>query len=446
MSTTATACAWKNARQAVQPSSPTITVYIYSGSKVIAEYTVTSGTPTLAREYLYAGGLKLATIDTATTYHLRDHLSVRVNTNTSGAIVGEQGHYPFGDSWYLNSTTTKEMFTSYERDPETGDGTTGTGNDFAMARYNVNRLGRFSSIDQLSGNLSNPQSLNHYAYSLNDPINDADPSGMSDLKAVGETGKTCGLDGIQVDCGWIFRGAQGIAGDGGSGSEFFSQCQTATCGGFLQMSNGQTLIFYEQSILGSENASTTLIYPTANPDYLPFLPQGGDPYAASDPTFSPQGTTGGGGGSLRCGATQAVSFIKAHQADAAIVAKQLGIPTQNVLGLSGIESFWGTSNIATSANNFFGLHGGANAPFCERILCHKRGRSDVRVSFLFGVCAVFRGPVWKLCFRHVVDPTKFAQALVSAGFNPAKLPLGNPNFVRDTARTINATKGRMGCS
>jgi hypothetical protein len=46
----------------------------------------------------------------------------------------------------------------------------------------------------------------------------------------------------------------------------------------------------------------------------------------------------------------------------------------------------------------------------------------------------------------VVDPTKFAQALVSAGFNPGKLPLGNPNFVKDTAGTINATKGRMGCS
>src|SRR5207249_9658727 len=55
-----------------------------------------------------------------------------------------------------------------------------------------------------------------------------------------------------------------------------------------------------------------------------------------------------------CRATQAVSFVHAHQADAATVAQQLGLPTQYVLGLSGIESQWGTSNPARSANNFFG--------------------------------------------------------------------------------------------
>ena len=48
----------------------------------------------------------------------------------------------------------------------------------------------------------------------------------------------------------------------------------------------------------------------------------------------------------------AVGFIRAHQADAATVARQLKVPTQNVLGLSGIESQWGTSNAATQANNF----------------------------------------------------------------------------------------------
>ena len=73
------------------------------------------------REYLYAGGLKVATVTGSTPmYHLRDHLSVRVNTDSSGMLIGEQGHYPFGDIWYPLNTTTKEMFTTYERDPETG--------------------------------------------------------------------------------------------------------------------------------------------------------------------------------------------------------------------------------------------------------------------------------------------------------------------------------------
>ena len=140
------------------------------------------------REYLYAGGLKVATVTGSTPmYHLRDHLSVRVNTDSSGMLIGEQGHYPFGDNWYLNnSTTTKEMFTTYERRPRNRrTGSAGTGNDYAMARYYPNRLGRFSSTDPLSGNINNPQSLNHYAYSLNDPINLMDPTGMTaDMTAV----------------------------------------------------------------------------------------------------------------------------------------------------------------------------------------------------------------------------------------------------------------------
>jgi RHS repeat-associated protein len=169
-------------------SSPTTTtVYIFSGSKVIAEYDNGAAYTAPTREYLFAGGLKVATVDTATKYHLRDHLSVRVNTDSSGNIIGEQGHYPFGDSWYLNSTTTKEQFTTYERDPESG-------NDYAMARYNVNRLGRFSSVDPLSGNISDPQSLNRYAYVTNDPTNLTDPLGQDPMFELGGPAHSCTYD------------------------------------------------------------------------------------------------------------------------------------------------------------------------------------------------------------------------------------------------------------
>src|SRR5258707_10938907 len=48
-----------------------------------------------------------------------------------------------------------------------------------MARYDVTRLGRFSSPDPLAGDISNPQSLNHYPYSGNDTLNWIDPSGMN---------------------------------------------------------------------------------------------------------------------------------------------------------------------------------------------------------------------------------------------------------------------------
>lgn len=108
---------------------------------------------------------------TAPTYYQGDHLSLRLITDLSGNVLGQKGHYPYGETWYEANTTTKWKFTSYERDSESG-------NDYAMARYYVNRFGRFPSPDLMSGNLANPQTLNRYAYALNDPIDMVDPSGL----------------------------------------------------------------------------------------------------------------------------------------------------------------------------------------------------------------------------------------------------------------------------
>ena len=130
-----------------QPSSPT-TEYIYAGANLVAS--ITGGTP---------------------TYYHPDQLSNRALTNSTGSVVGQQGHYPFGESWYSSGTATKWKFTSYERDPESA-------NDYAMARYDVNRLGRFSSPDPIAGSIANPQTLNRYAYVHNDPVNLVDPLGL----------------------------------------------------------------------------------------------------------------------------------------------------------------------------------------------------------------------------------------------------------------------------
>ena len=92
-----------------------------------------------------------------------------METNSSGGVVGQMGHFPFGESWY-NGPGTKWFFTTYERDAESG-------NDYAMARYHVSRLGRLASPDPIAGSTANPQSLNRYSYSVNDPANVTDPSG-----------------------------------------------------------------------------------------------------------------------------------------------------------------------------------------------------------------------------------------------------------------------------
>lgn len=73
-------------------------------------------------EYVYSGGARVAKLENGTTtYFHQDHLSARVLTNANGAIVGELGHYPFGEMWYEKNTTTKQKFTTYDRDSETGN-------------------------------------------------------------------------------------------------------------------------------------------------------------------------------------------------------------------------------------------------------------------------------------------------------------------------------------
>src|SRR5207302_2025281 len=81
-------------------------------------------------------------------------------------------HYPYGEQWYASNTTTKFFFTSYGRDSETG-------NDYAMARFYINRFGRFSCADPVLGSPADPQSWNRYAYVRNNPVNAIDPSGLS---------------------------------------------------------------------------------------------------------------------------------------------------------------------------------------------------------------------------------------------------------------------------
>jgi RHS repeat-associated protein len=177
-STTAT-YAYDGHRWRVQKTAGgTTTTYIYAGSKVIAEYV--SGS--LTKEYIYSGSKVLATIAGATvTYHHPDHLSNRLETNSSAATTRTFGQLPFGDSWYETGTADKWKFTSYERDTESGL-------DYAMHRYYSSGYGHFQTPDLLMGSIANPQSLNRYAYVTNDPANMADPLGLLMVNVPGNPG------------------------------------------------------------------------------------------------------------------------------------------------------------------------------------------------------------------------------------------------------------------
>jgi len=186
------------------------TVYIFAGSSVIAEYASGAAPSAPTREYIYSGSL-LAKEESGTEYYLRDHLSVRVMTDSNGNKIGEQGHFPFGESWYQNNTTTKWFFTSYERDSESG-------NDYATFRYYGNRQGRFLIPDPLgvgSVDPGTPQMWNAYAYVGNNPVGLIDPTGLCDKDCqlahsddaffpdLGYLG-TCFMEEMPMPCGFVW--------------------------------------------------------------------------------------------------------------------------------------------------------------------------------------------------------------------------------------------------
>jgi RHS repeat-associated protein len=107
-------------------------------------------------------------------FHHSDHLSgASVDTDESGSVVALNDYYPFGDTRiesgeYENDYT----YTGKERDEDTEL-------LYYEARYYNSNIGRFISIDPWSGDITDPQSLNKYAYVRNNPLKYVDPEGES---------------------------------------------------------------------------------------------------------------------------------------------------------------------------------------------------------------------------------------------------------------------------
>jgi RHS repeat-associated protein len=80
-----------------------------------------------------------------------------------GRTSGENGLGYSGDA-------IRQKFTLKERDNETGL-------DYFLARYYASTQGRFTSADSVGGQALDPQSLNLYAYVLNNPLAYTDPTG-----------------------------------------------------------------------------------------------------------------------------------------------------------------------------------------------------------------------------------------------------------------------------
>jgi RHS repeat-associated protein len=158
------------------------TYYVSAGDVVLTEYTETPSTATTpgwSRNYVYLEGQLLATQDKNGTaeqieFHHHDRLGTRLVTRPDGTWY-EQVTLPFGVPITTESNgVSNRRFTTYDRN-------TLTGLDYANARSYQWTQGRFTQVDPIgmaAVDLSDPQTLNLYAYCANDPINAVDPSGM----------------------------------------------------------------------------------------------------------------------------------------------------------------------------------------------------------------------------------------------------------------------------
>lgn len=160
-----------------------VTTYAYDAfDKLVAEYE--SDPPTIQNP--------------AVSYMTSDMLgSPRVITDANGVVTSRRDFMPFGDEitagvgarttehGYSAGDGINQKFTGQLRDEEVKL-------DYFNARHLAFTLGRFMSADIFGGKISNPQTLNLYAYALNNPLKWVDPTGhfASDPEDCPETGCT----------------------------------------------------------------------------------------------------------------------------------------------------------------------------------------------------------------------------------------------------------------
>lgn len=102
-------------------------------------------------------------------YYHSDHLgSTDVITTSGGAVFEDMDYLPFGDE--LTNSTSRYLYTGKELDRESDL-------DYFDARYYSPYLMQFVQPDTIIPEVYNPQSLNRYAYVLNNPYKYTDPSG-----------------------------------------------------------------------------------------------------------------------------------------------------------------------------------------------------------------------------------------------------------------------------
>ena len=152
------------------------TEYYYFGGQLLATRDPSSSQWT---DYIYAGGRLIAEAPSGTTdtvfYRIGDHLdSLAQKTDSTGDLLGANDISPYGEL-ISNTAADRLLFTQHERDTENGS-------DAALYRQYSSAQGRWLSPDpsNTSYDLTDPQSLNRYAYLSGRPLASVDSLGLDD--------------------------------------------------------------------------------------------------------------------------------------------------------------------------------------------------------------------------------------------------------------------------
>jgi RHS repeat-associated protein len=150
-------------------------------------------------KYYFAGLRMVARQDSGGTYYYHhDHLgSVKLVTNSSGAVVNRLDYAPYGGTLQSSAsaatpsadaaTAGTDASVSQAASPLPGasdefgfDGQrtdAETGLVYMNARYYDATLGRMISADSMVPDARNPQAFNRYAFAYNNPVSNTDPTG-----------------------------------------------------------------------------------------------------------------------------------------------------------------------------------------------------------------------------------------------------------------------------
>jgi hypothetical protein len=120
-------------------------------------------------------------------------------------------------------------------------------------------------------------------------------------------------------------------------------------------------------------------------------------------------------------------FVDAHLADAQKAADRLGVPVENILGLSAFESGWGESRFAIQGNNYFGIH--YPAPFANGYMITEDGQTKVATFASYADSVNSFIAISGSIVQGESDPETFVAALQ----NSRKFGISTTNNTKDPA-------------